>query len=81
MRDSTTQHHGSAPAQLLDTAQAALFLGGMGERTLQNWRVRGDGPAFLRVGRSVRYDPRDLAEWLGARRFRSTSEADHRTAA
>lgn len=69
----------SAPA-LLDNAAAARFLG-LGERTLENWRGQGTGPAFLRIGRSVRYDPRDLAAWIDANRFRSTSEADHRAAA
>ena len=65
---------------LLDTTHAARFLG-LGERTLQNWRVRGEGPRFMRLGRCVRYDPRDLAEYLDARRFRSTTEADHHAAA
>jgi predicted DNA-binding transcriptional regulator AlpA len=75
MRERNTQDHQMAPAALLDTVQAARFLG-LGERTLQNWRVRGEGPAFLRAGRSVRYSPEDLERWLAARRFRSTSEAD-----
>lgn len=80
MRDATTQDPRAVPGALLDTAQAARFLG-LGERTLQNWRVRGEGPAFLRTGRAVRYAPEDLARWLDARRFRSTSEADSRAAA
>lgn len=65
---------------LLDGPQAAQFLG-LGLRTLANWRCRGEGPAFLRVGRSVKYDRRDLEAWLDGRRFRSTSEADHAAAA
>ena len=60
---------------LLDTRGAARLLG-IAERTACNWRVNGEGPGFIRVGRSVRYDPRTLAAWLDERRFRSTSEAD-----
>ncbi len=66
---------GAAPGALMDTVQAARFLN-ISERTAANWRVRGEGPAFLRVGRSVKYDPRDLEKFLSSRRFRSTSEAD-----
>lgn len=81
MHTSDTKRDSGAAGALLDTAQAARFLG-LGERTLENWRVRDTkGPPFLRVGRSVKYDPRDLDAWLNARRFRSTSDADHRTAA
>ena len=65
----------SQPPSLLDNDQAAQFLG-LGRRTLENWRVSGDGPPFLRVGRSVRYSPADLEAWLKERRFRSTAEAD-----
>ena len=80
MRDATLQDHTASSAALLDTTQAARFLG-LGERTLQNWRVRGEGPVFLRVGRCVRYAPDDLSAFLGARRFRSTAEADSCAAA
>ncbi len=65
----------ATPTGLLDTAGAAIFLG-LGVRTLQNWRVLGGGPVFIRVGRSVRYSMEDLEEYLHRRRFRSTSEAD-----
>lgn len=42
--------------------------------TLRKWRVRGDGPPYIKIGRSVRYDPDVTDEWL-AKRFRtSTSE-------
>jgi hypothetical protein len=33
----------------------------MSIRTLQRWRLEGKGPAFVRLGRSIRY-PKDLAE-------------------
>lgn len=32
-------------------------------QTLANWRTRGEGPKFLRVGRTVVYPLADLREW------------------
>jgi len=66
-------------AALLDTEQAARFLG-LSPRTLANKRVDGiETPPHIKIGRSVRYDPRDLEAFLAERRCRSTS--DHRAAA
>ncbi len=80
MRDTSPKDLSGAAA-LLDTEQAARFLG-LAVRTLQNWRVIGTSELhYLKIGRKVKYDPRDLEAWVNARRFRSTSEADHRAAA
>ena len=43
-------------------------------RCLQAWRTRGGGPAFLRVGRLVRYSQDAVQEWLDGQMRRSTSE-------
>ena len=43
-------------------------------RTLQAWRVRGDGPPFVKVGRAVRYRRNDLETWVEGRTARSTSQ-------
>ena len=32
-------------------------------RTLQQWRVKGGGPPFLKLGAAVRYDPDVLDQW------------------
>ncbi len=49
---------------LLNTAAAAAELG-LSRRTLEAWRLRGQGPPFLRVGpRRVAYARRDLDAWL-----------------
>lgn len=37
-------------------------------------RMRGDGPAYVRVGRSVRYTEASLQQWMKARQRLSTSE-------
>jgi hypothetical protein len=34
------------------------------EHTLAQWRSRGQGPRYRRVGRHVRYDWRDIERWL-----------------
>lgn len=44
-------------------------------RCLQNWRVRGEGPPFIKVsGRAIRYRRRDLIGWAEHRLRNSTSE-------
>jgi Helix-turn-helix domain len=42
--------------------------------TLAEWRVKGRGPAFLRVGRSPRYRPESVDAWLLAQEHSSTVE-------
>lgn len=34
--------------------------------TLANWRYQGRGPAFVRLGRHVRYRATDVAEWISS---------------
>ena len=61
--------------RLINENEAALFLG-YTVRALQNWRVRGGGPRFVKVSaRSIRYRRRDLIEWAESRLVNSTSEA------
>jgi hypothetical protein len=60
---------------LICTKSAAPLLG-IAPSTLENWRVRGDGPAFHKMpgkkGR-VLYDPDDIAAWRESCRFFSTA--------
>lgn len=58
---------------LVNEDSAANFLGAS-VRSLQQWRVRGCGPKFIKIGRLVRYSPDDLKEWIESRRRQSTSE-------
>jgi len=44
---------------------------------LNKRRVFGDGPPFLKIGRSVRYRPSDLDAWAATRLRKSTSDNDH----
>ena len=51
-------------SQLLDTSEAATFLG-LAPTTLEHWRGLRKGPPFLRVGpRCIRYRLEDLEAWL-----------------
>jgi hypothetical protein len=60
--------------QLVDEKQAADFLC-YSVRALQNWRVRGGGPDFIKVSaRSIRYCRRDLIAWRDSRRVSNTSQ-------
>lgn len=64
----------SSPAILL-TEQAASRRLAVEARTLQQWRVSGVGPPFVRVSRRcVRYREADLNSWVADRIKRSTSE-------
>jgi len=61
--------------RLVNERQAATFLG-YTVRALQNWRLRGGGPRFVKVSsRSVRYRRRDLLAWIEERLRSNTSEA------
>lgn len=61
--------------RLIPEAEAADFLG-YSVRALQNWRLRGGGPVFVRVScRSIRYRRRDLIAWTEQRLAVSTSQA------
>ncbi len=57
----------------LNTREAAAWLS-LSPRTLDRYRVSGDGPAFHRFGGRVRYAVADLEEWASARRRASTSD-------
>lgn len=69
--DQVTQH---APHQLLPEVPAAKYLG-TNQRWLQVARVKGNGPMFLKIGRRVLYDTRDLDAFLEGCRRKSTSDA------
>jgi hypothetical protein len=58
---------------LLDSIEAANFLG-LKPKTLNQWRWRGFGPAFVRCGRACRYEVAELQRFIAANR--STSTAD-----
>ena len=59
---------------LLSVEQAAARCG-VAPKTLNNWRVLGRGPSFIKAGARVSYDPADIEAWKSSRRIGSTSQA------
>ncbi|MHC2088754.1 helix-turn-helix transcriptional regulator [Methylobacterium sp. CM6244] len=51
-------------SKLLNEHQAAALLN-VAVKTLRNWRCRGDGPVFVKLGaKSIRYRDHDLADFI-----------------
>jgi predicted DNA-binding transcriptional regulator AlpA len=59
--------------ELLTPPEAARFL-----KVSLSWlakaRMRGDGPPFVKIGRSIRYTVAALTQWMRSRQRLSTSE-------
>jgi predicted DNA-binding transcriptional regulator AlpA len=45
--------------QVSDSLQVSLAC-------LRRWRLRGEGPRYVKVGPLVRYQPQDLDNWIAA---------------
>ena len=59
---------------ILAPVDAARLLG-VSARTLERWRVSGDGPRFVRIGlRRVGYRQSDIRRWLDANAFSHRAE-------
>jgi predicted site-specific integrase-resolvase len=48
------------------TEEAAATRLGVSPHTLRTWRRKGQGPAYVRMGRAVRYPPGELDRYLAA---------------
>jgi predicted DNA-binding transcriptional regulator AlpA len=63
----------NSPQLVLTPKEAAVRL-----KVSLSWlakaRMRGDGPPFIRVGRSIRYAEATLIQWMKSRQRLSTSE-------
>jgi predicted DNA-binding transcriptional regulator AlpA len=61
--------------QLIPETDAAKFVG-YTIRALQNWRVRGGGPKYVKVSsRSIRYRRKDLIDWADSRVVASSNQS------
>ncbi len=58
-----TTEHSDVGGDLLDERAAADHTGKQ-VRTLQQYRYRGEGPPYFKIGKTVRYSRRDLDAWL-----------------
>jgi predicted DNA-binding transcriptional regulator AlpA len=72
-RDGNAARELNSGERLLTPKDAANFL-----RLSTSWlakaRMRGDGPTFVKLGRSVRYGEAALVQWLKSRARLSTSD-------
>ena len=59
-------------ARLLSVKEVAELLRGS-EWTIYDWRSRGEGPKGMKLGRSLRFDPADVAGWLEQRKAESST--------
>ena len=60
-------------SKLIPDTQASKILG-IAVQTLRNWRQEGKGPAYLKIGRSVKYSIDDLKRFLEAHKINPTGE-------
>lgn len=51
--------------RLLDLDEVAAYLG-IPKNTLYKWRVQGEGPRAIKVGKHLRFRRRDVEAWLDA---------------
>ena len=58
---------------LMNTREAAAYLR-LGKPTIERFRITGEGPSYLKLGRVVRYRRCDLDAWLESQLIQSTSE-------
>lgn len=50
-------------SQLLNNTEAAERLG-IAPSTLEQWRYLGKSPAYVKYGRTVRYRPQDIDQYI-----------------
>ncbi len=77
-RATTTERGQMSDTTRALTEREVAELLGLSVATLRAWRHRGKGPRFLRLGRSVRYLPSDLDDFVRASAVdtRSVSSSD-----
>ena len=62
------------PDQLMTETEVADLIC-ITARALQNWRLRGGGPEYVKIGRSVRYQRSDVMSFIDERKRRNTSQS------
>jgi len=59
---------------ILLTAKEAAARLKMSSSWMAKARMRGDGPPYIRIGRSIRYTEPAVIQWMKSRQRSSTSE-------
>lgn len=68
-----TSNNNEKAIGLLTEKQVAERLA-ISTKALQRWRLVGQGPAFVKVGRCVRYEPQAVEDYVSRARRTSTSD-------
>ena len=63
----------SNPDQLMTEKDVASLIC-ITPRALQNWRLRGGGPEYIKIGRSVRYQRSDVMQFIDERKKRHSTQ-------
>jgi hypothetical protein len=54
----------AVPKRYLNEQEASRYLGGLSVYSLRQWRSKGTGPNYLRVGTRIVYDMKVLDVWI-----------------
>ncbi len=73
MKDFIAPNQTDLSGTFVDECQVADMLC-QSVRTIQKWRVKGNGPGYYKLGRSVRYRLDEVLAWADARRKAHTSQ-------
>lgn len=66
-------HPAETDALLMEVHAAKLL--SLSVRTLQAWRLKGSGPAYVQAGRAIRYRRCDVLAWIDANIIDATPKA------
>lgn len=66
--------HVSSSNRVIITTKEASTLLGIKPNTLAIWRLQGKSPAYLKIGKNVRYELSEIERFLEASKRTSTSD-------
>lgn len=66
--ESATEHY-LTPEELVKRLKGIVK-----ENTLANWRSRGEGPKFTKIGTQILYPINEIVAWEKARTIQQTTE-------
>ena len=58
------------------TAKEAAALLRVSTSTMAKWRLRGEGPSFIKLGAKIAYSDDVVKDWLASRVRQSTSQTE-----
>ena len=67
------------PAERYLTEDQAHMMTGLSVAWFQRMRWKGNGPAFVKIGSSVRYKESTLIKWMDERTYTSTTDSQQRS--